>query len=37
MNADSKPRCGNCGMVLFDPLLVTLGYCTSECEREAES
>jgi hypothetical protein len=30
----SAPRCPTCGIVLEDPLLIELGYCTSECERD---
>ena len=29
-----EARCNTCGVVLGDPTLVTIGYCSSECERE---
>lgn len=29
-----EPRCNACGIVLDDPTLVLIGFCTSECERE---
>lgn len=32
---DPTPRCPTCGSALGDPGLVEVGYCTSECEREA--
>ena len=29
-----EARCGLCGVVLGDPALATVGFCSSECERE---
>ena len=31
---DTEPRCGSCGIVLYDDA-IKVGYCTSECERDA--
>lgn len=30
-----EARCSYCGVVLGDPVLVTIGFCSSECERQS--